>query len=66
MNTKTMKLMTTLLGGILLILFIYMISCACVEGFSKEEKDAIQQRRAARAIADEADKQWQKMLDDAK
>jgi hypothetical protein len=62
MNTKTMKLMTTLLGG---ILFIYMISCACVEGFSKEEKDAIQQRRAARAIADEADKQWQKMLDDA-
>ena len=33
---------------------------------SKEEKQAIQQRRAARAIADEADKQWQAMLDEVK
>jgi hypothetical protein len=60
------KLVFTLLGGILLILFAYMISSACVEGFSKQEKDAIQQRRAARAIADEADKQWQAMLDEVK
>jgi hypothetical protein len=62
------KIMVTLLGGILLLLFIYIyiISTVCVEGFSKQEKEAIIQRRAARAIADEADKQWQAMLDEVK
>jgi hypothetical protein len=60
------KIMVTLLGGLLLLLFIYIISTVCVEGFSKQEKEAIIQRRAARAIADEADKQWQAMLDEVK
>ena len=63
MNSKFIKSLTIALGCILLI---YMISSAYVEGFSKEEKDAIQQRRAAKGLADEADKQWQKMLDDVK
>jgi hypothetical protein len=62
------KIMVPLLGGLLLLLFIYIyiISTVCVEGFSKQEKEAIIQRRAARAIADEADKQWQAMLDEVK
>ena len=66
MTIKIMKMSTIAIGGILLILFIYIISSACVEGFSKEETEVIQQVRAARALADNADKQWQKMLDEVK